>query len=46
MSHFTDGKNKAQRGKLTRPRSHSKLTVTSGLTLSAYIEIGDQAQEA
>lgn len=39
VSHFTDGKNKAQRGKLTCSRSHRKLMLMLGLAPSVYIEI-------
>lgn len=41
MSHFTDGKNEAQRRQLTKPRSHSKLLVPLGLAPAVYIEIRD-----
>lgn len=43
-SHFTDGKNEAQRGQVTYLRSHSKLLVLLGLAPSVYIEIRDQGQ--
>lgn len=41
VSHFTEGKNKAQRGELTSPRSHSKLKVMLGLAHTVYIKITD-----
>lgn len=46
VSHFTDGKNKGQRGEVTCSRSHSKHTVILGSVRSVHIKIRDQGHEA